>query len=170
MNSSPIILLQKLYCNKICVVGTILHTGDSPTVAISYVSSNVAPTLPAGHTGIVFKYGCTSASSGVSVLPARFSIAHCCFPDSICRRLFKQPFFCACVRERIMLGIEIVANIPTTATTIIISTRVKPDLRTFIAFIIRLPFRDEIPNHSSRFNSYKKTRGEGLGFLEVRAV
>src|ERR1035438_1902886 len=54
---------------------------------------------------------------------------------SIWRRLLMQAFFCDCVRARTKLGIAIAASKPMMATTIMISTRVKPDLREVLFFI-----------------------------------
>jgi len=47
-----------------------------------------------------------------------------------------QAFCCAVVRARTKLGIAIAANRPMMATTIMISTSVKPDLRMVFFFML----------------------------------
>src|ERR1017187_9394294 len=69
-----------------------------------------------------------------------FSSAHVWIALSIWRRLLMQAFFCDCVRARTKLGIAIAASKPMMATTIMISTRVKPDLRDVLFFILSLSF------------------------------
>src|ERR1039457_1821251 len=59
---------------------------------------------------------------------------------SIWRRLLMQAFFCDCVRARTKLGIAIAARRPMMATTIIISTNVKPDVREVLFFILAFVF------------------------------
>src|SRR2546422_2156987 len=61
---------------------------------------------------------------------------------SIWRRLLMQAFICEVVRARTKFGIAIAANRPMMATTIMISTRVKPDLREdlFRYILTNLPF------------------------------
>src|SRR6266404_3493416 len=59
---------------------------------------------------------------------------------SICRRLLMQALACAVVRAFTKLGIAIAANKPMMATTIMISTRVKPLLRVALLFILSLSF------------------------------
>src|ERR1035437_5466169 len=51
-----------------------------------------------------------------------------------------QAFFCDCVRARTKLGIAIAARRPMMATTIMISTSVKPDLREVLFFILAYVF------------------------------
>src|SRR5215467_14524327 len=65
-----------------------------------------------------------------------FSSAHCWIAPSICRKLLMQAFFWEVVRARIKLGIAIAAKRPIMATTIMISTNVKPDLREVLIFIL----------------------------------
>src|SRR5439155_14593932 len=64
--------------------------------------------------------------------------AHCCAAPSIWRRLLMQAFTCEVVRALMKLGIAIAARRPMMATTIIISTNVKPDLREVLMFILYL--------------------------------
>src|SRR5437867_13044889 len=60
---------------------------------------------------------------------------------SIWRRLLMQALVCEVVRALMKLGIAIAANRPMMATTIMISTNVKPDLRDVWIFILTfLPF------------------------------
>src|SRR5687767_15554911 len=70
-----------------------------------------------------------------------FSSAHCSFAPSIWRRLLMHAFFWAVVRALTKLGIAIAARRPMMATTIMISTSVKPafrlDLLMFILFCLR---------------------------------
>src|SRR5262245_11642800 len=70
-----------------------------------------------------------------------FSSAHCSFAPSIWRRLLMQAFFCAVVRAFTKLGMAIAARRPMIATTIMISTSVKPALRLvllmFMLFYVR---------------------------------
>src|SRR5438445_11719778 len=68
------------------------------------------------------------------------SRAHCCSAPSIWRRLLMQEFFCAVVLALMKLGIAIAANRPIMATTIMISTRVKPPLRVVFLFILNFSF------------------------------
>src|SRR6266567_2175857 len=58
---------------------------------------------------------------------------------SIWRRLLMQALDCAVLRALMKLGMAIAANRPMMATTIMISTNVKPDLRD-VLFFITLPF------------------------------
>ena len=94
--------------------------------------------VPPGRSGRhqqsrVPRYGCKSLAISVS----RFSLFndHCCLAPSICLRLLMQAFVCDCVRAFTKLGIAIAANRPMMATTIMISTRVKPDLLLVLIFI-----------------------------------
>src|SRR5215204_25850 len=64
------------------------------------------------------------------------SKAHCWTAPSIWRRLLMQALACEVVRALTKLGIAIAANNPMMATTIMISTRVKPDLREVVNFIL----------------------------------
>src|SRR6266576_482251 len=74
----------------------------------------------------------------VSLWPV--SSAHCCVALSIWRRLLMQAFFCEVLRALTKLGIAIAARRPMMATTIMISTRVKPALREVLIFISFLTF------------------------------
>src|ERR1043165_6454395 len=65
-----------------------------------------------------------------------FSSAHCSFAPSSWRRLLMQAFFCAVVRARTKFGIAIAARRPMMATTIMISTSVKPLLRAGVYFMV----------------------------------
>src|SRR6267378_8682243 len=70
---------------------------------------------------------------GVALVAWRVSSAHCCLALSICRRLLIHAFIWAVVRALTKLGIAIAANSPMMATTIMISTSVKP---AFLFFLI----------------------------------
>src|SRR6266508_1997961 len=74
------------------------------------------------------RYGSISDFAGAALVACRVSNAHCCLALSIWRRLLMQAFCCAVVRALTKLGIAIAANRPMMATTIMISTSVKPDL------------------------------------------
>src|SRR5579859_2390263 len=76
-----------------------------------------------------------SVATGVDVAGILNSNAHSCLAPSIWRRLLMQAFCCEVVRARTKLGIAIAAKRPMMATTIMISTRVKPDLREVLRFI-----------------------------------
>src|SRR5882672_2067797 len=65
-----------------------------------------------------------------------FSNAHCWTAPSIWRRLLIQAFIWDWVRARTKLGMAIAARRPIMATTIIISTNVKPDLLDLLIFIL----------------------------------
>src|SRR5437667_1722556 len=58
-----------------------------------------------------------------------FSSAHCWIAPSTWRRLLMHALFCEVVRALMKLGMAIAANRPIMATTIMISTNVKPDWR-----------------------------------------
>src|SRR3984957_17554833 len=73
--------------------------------------------------------------TGVTVEVDLLSSAHCCLAPSIWRRLLMQAFIWAVVRARTKLGMAMAANRPMMATTIMISTRVKPVLRKERIFI-----------------------------------
>src|SRR5436309_80435 len=84
-----------------------------------------------------------SVFTGVSVADFFISNAHSCFAPSICLRFEMQAVFWLAVRAFTKLGIAIAANRPMMATTIMISTSVKPALRDvlfFILFNFCLPF------------------------------
>src|SRR5208282_2735198 len=57
------------------------------------------------------------------------SSAHSSMAPLICLRLLMQAFCCAVARALMKLGMAIAASRPMMATTIMISTRVKPALR-----------------------------------------
>src|SRR5262245_15419233 len=76
----------------------------------------------------------------VAAVSFLFSSAHCWIAPSIWRRLLMQAFICEVVRALIKLGIAIAANRPIIATTIMISTNVKPDLRDVFLFILYFVF------------------------------
>src|SRR5258708_37759614 len=82
---------------------------------------------------------------GVTVWAALFSSAQVCFAPSIWRRLLMHAFCCAFKRARTKLGIAMVASNPMMATTIMISTSVKPAARECLFFIrlIFLPWREQ---------------------------
>ena len=67
-----------------------------------------------------------------------FSNAHCCLAPSIWRKLLMQAFICEVVRARTKFGIAIAASNPMIATTIMISTRVKPDFFDVLILILAL--------------------------------
>src|SRR5258708_40209573 len=77
-----------------------------------------------------------SVNAGVAVGAALNSKAHCCLAPSIWRRLLMQAFFCEVVRARTKLGMAMAANRPMMATTIMISTSVKPDLFCLLILIL----------------------------------
>src|SRR5437899_12221645 len=76
-----------------------------------------------------------SVNTTASIGPALVSTAHCWIAPSIWRRLLMQAFICAVVRALMKLGIAIAANRPIMATTIMISTSVKPPLRDVLVFM-----------------------------------
>src|SRR2546427_12439395 len=79
-----------------------------------------------------------SVNATVAVADCLFSNAHCWTAPSIWRRLLMQAFIWDCVRARTKLGIAIAAKRPMMATTIMISTRVKPDFFVVLIFILLL--------------------------------
>src|ERR1700745_889318 len=83
-----------------------------------------------------FRKSRTSVVPTAAVPDFLFSSAHCWIAQSSCLRLAIQAFFWAVVRALTKLGIAIAANRPMMATTIMISTRVKPDLREVLMFIL----------------------------------
>src|SRR5437762_3574366 len=76
-----------------------------------------------------------SESVGTALVICRVSNAHCCLALSICRRLLMQTWTWEVVRDLTKLGIAIAANRPMMATTIMISTSVKPDGRSNLSLI-----------------------------------
>src|SRR6266404_560105 len=79
-----------------------------------------------------------SVNATVELAAFLFSSAHCWTAPSMCLRLLMQAFFCEVVRALMKLGIAIAANRPMMATTIMISTNVKPPLRDVLVFIFCL--------------------------------
>src|SRR5271157_3571424 len=80
-----------------------------------------------------------SVLTGTSALFLPFSSAHCCLAPSIWRRLLMHALVWEVLRARTKLGMAMAASRPMMATTIMISTSVKPDLRE-VFLIIALPF------------------------------
>src|SRR3954463_5922154 len=77
-----------------------------------------------------------SASEGTSASVFLFSVAHICLALSIWRKLLMQALRCAVLRALEKLGMAIAANRPMMATTIMISTSVKPDRERWIIFML----------------------------------
>src|SRR6185369_244220 len=80
-------------------------------------------------------YGATSVLATASPSFLLSSSAHCWMALSIWRMLVTQAFDCEVLRALTKLGIAIAARRPMMATTIMISTRVKPSLREVLIFI-----------------------------------
>src|SRR5882724_6701824 len=82
---------------------------------------------------------------GAVLGPALLSSAQVCLAPSIWRRLLMHAFCCAFKRARTKLGMAMVASNPMMATTIMISTSVKPAARECLFFIcfIFLPWREQ---------------------------
>src|SRR5258708_2263375 len=77
----------------------------------------------------------------VALLCCLASRAHSWAAPSIWRRLLMHALACEVVRALMKLGIAIAASKPMMATTIMISTSLKPDLRIVLTFIlVFLPF------------------------------
>src|SRR5581483_6366761 len=95
-----------------------------------------------------------SVAPGVVLGGCLFSKAHCCFVLSIWRRLLMQAFVWDEVRARMKLGIAMAASRPIMATTIIISTSVKParDLLSFITTVTFLFMQFEQGNRRYKYN------------------
>src|SRR5258708_27071215 len=95
----------------------------------------------------------------LAVLCCLFSNAHCWAAPSIWRRLLMHALAWEVVRALTKLGIAIAARRPIMATTIMISTSVKPDLRVVLFFILTsLPFSpgsvvDKQAEYKSAFQS-----------------
>src|SRR6516165_3303354 len=68
------------------------------------------------------------------------SKAHCCAAASSWRRLLMQAFACEVARAFTKFGIAIAAKRPMMATTIMISTNVKPALLLFLVCFILFSF------------------------------
>src|SRR6266404_306151 len=88
-------------------------------------------------------YGLRSVSAYVDEEASFASNAYCCTAPSYWRRLLMQAFACDVVRALTKLGIAIAAKSPIMATTIMISTRVKPALFDALLFILILSRRRE---------------------------
>src|SRR6266478_4347449 len=71
-----------------------------------------------------------------ALLCCLFSRAHSWAAPSIWRRLLMHALACEVVRALTKLGIAMAARRPMMATTIMISTSVKPDLRIVFIFIL----------------------------------
>src|SRR5204863_4500838 len=81
-----------------------------------------------------------SVNTTVAVVSFLLSSAHCWIAPSTWRRLLMHAFICEVVRALMKLGIAIAAKRPIMATTIIISTNVKPDLPEVLIFILCFVF------------------------------
>src|SRR5579859_2754728 len=75
--------------------------------------------------------------AGLAVTACLFSRAHCCLALSIWRRLLMQALAWEMARECTRFGMAIAANNPMIATTIMISTSVKPDSVKVLIFCIQ---------------------------------
>src|SRR5215831_6197586 len=91
-------------------------------------------------------YGSMSVLSTAEPVDFLFSRAHCSFAPSIWRRLLIHAFFCAVPRAFTKLGIAMAASNPMIATTIMISTSVKPDLFLFIRALLLFVHRRREPD------------------------
>src|SRR4051795_8786478 len=74
---------------------------------------------------------------GDAAAAALVSSAHCCLAPSIWRRLLMQAFCCAVLRALTKFGMAMADSKPMIATTIMISTRVKPRERIVVVLFIR---------------------------------
>src|SRR6516165_9842368 len=79
-----------------------------------------------------------AVEAGLALESCFCSSAHCCLAPSIWRRLLMQALACEVVRAFTKLGMAMAANRPMMATTIMISTRVKPALREVLIVILAL--------------------------------
>src|SRR6266849_5548531 len=96
--------------------------------------------FPLGHCGGRRMYWVLpnkSVLTGVSVLFFFISSAQVALAPSTCFMLAMQAFFWLMARALMKLGIAIAASKPMMATTIMISTSVKPARREFLSFILR---------------------------------
>src|SRR5581483_11989565 len=75
------------------------------------------------------------AMVGMVLGPALLSRAQVCLAPSSWRRLLMQAVCLALALARMKLGMAMVASSPMMATTIMISTRVKPELRRDLIFM-----------------------------------
>src|SRR5690349_24594266 len=94
-----------------------------------------------------------SAAVGESAAVFLFSSAQVAFAPSICFMLAMQAFFWLAVRALTKLGIAIAANKPMMATTIMISTSVKPERRIVVIFILLLPFSSGVNDIKGGFST-----------------
>src|SRR5882672_10900427 len=81
-----------------------------------------------------------------------------------------QAFICEVVRALMKLGMAIAANRPIMATTIMISTNVKPDLREVLMFILCLSLcsrREQRDKHSMNIRTSRKS---GFTLVEIMIV
>src|SRR5579872_7072830 len=101
------------------------------------------------------------AMVGMVLGPALLSRAQVCLAPSSWRRLLMQAVCLALALARMKLGMAIVASSPMMATTIMISTSVKPGLRYVFIFIgidfFELPAgqTEQADNLQIRINIYK---------------
>src|SRR5881394_269592 len=102
-----------------------------------------------------------SVSAGVSVSTFLFSRAHVALAPWICFRLAMQAFFWLAVRAFTKFGIAIAAKRPIMATTIMISTSVKPAFRWVLLFIYCfLPFCRGVNINRRRFTNIAAHRSQ----------
>ena len=93
--------------------GRLVATYDSAGVHFAFTDPLGTKRRQANSTGTADDAWCVSS-------------AHCCFAESIWRRLLMQAFCCEVARALTKFGIAIAASKPMMATTIMISTSVKP--------------------------------------------
>src|SRR5467141_2876880 len=94
--------------------------------------------FPLGHCGALRMYWVLpnkSAATGVLALFFFISSAQVALAPSTCFMLAMQAFFWLAARAFTKLGIAIAASKPMMASTIMISTSVKPARREFLSFI-----------------------------------
>src|SRR6185312_6271581 len=96
--------------------------------------------MSAGQVGAVPavprpRYGWTLAMVGTAFGPALLSMAHVVLAPSSWRRLLMQAVCFALALARMKLGMAMVASRPMMATTIMISTSVKPAVEGALIFI-----------------------------------
>ena len=94
-----------------------------------------------------------SDSDGMAEVGFFASKAHCCLAESINRKLLMQALFCAINLDFTKLGIAIAANRPIMATTIMISTNVKPPVDFNCVFITNL-FTSSVNPVSGGYDDY----------------
>src|SRR5438445_12260027 len=99
--------------------------------------------FPLGHCGALRMYWVLpnkSAATGVLALFFFISSAQVALAPSTCFMFAMQAFFWLAARAFTKLGIAIAASKPMMATTIMISTRVKPDFPVRLIFILSFIF------------------------------